>query len=339
MSDNLAVVVLAAGKGTRMKSGLIKVLHPLMGQPMLSHVLNSAKYLNPEYLSVIIGHQAEKVQASINTDGVVWVRQEEQLGTGHAVFCAREALSQFKGTVLILSGDVPLLSPQTMMDFLTAHRQNQVDLSVLTVELPDPGGYGRVIRDANGYLERIVEARDASAEELAVHEINSGIYAVSAEPLFDALSRLKPENDQNEYYLTDVVADFRYQGLPIAAIMCPDPQEVMGINDRIELSQAVAYLKWRTNLAWMTAGVTLVSPESTYIETMVKLSRDVVVWPNCHLLGRTIIGDDVEIGPDCLISDSTIGPGAKILKGSVVQGTEIDAGTVVGPLAILRNNK
>ncbi|MFH1139431.1 MAG: NTP transferase domain-containing protein [Pseudomonadota bacterium] len=338
MSENLAVIILAAGKGTRMKSGLVKVLHPLMGQPMLSHVINSARYLQPDFLAVVIGHQGEKVQRAITADGISWVRQEEQLGTGHAVFCAREVLADFKGTILILSGDVPLLSPQTMMDFLAAHQRGAAALSVLTVDLSVPGGYGRVIRDSAGFLERIVEARDAGAEELAVTEINAGIYAVSAAPLFEALGRLKPDNDQHEYYLTDVAADFRYQGLPVAAILCPDPQEVMGVNDRTDLAQAMSVLKWRTNVAWMLAGTTMMDPDSAYIETTVKLGRDVTLWPNTYLLGRTAVGEAVEIEPDCQIVDSNIGPGAIIRKGSIIEGIDIEPGAEIGPLAVMRRS-
>ena len=325
-TDELAVLILAAGKGTRMKSDLIKVLHPIMGQPMLAHVINSAKYLSPARTVVVVGHQAERVEASFSGWNLIFPRQTEQLGTGHAVASAREALGDFNGTVLILCGDVPLLSPQTMMDFLAAHQQSRVPLSVLTVDLADPGAYGRIIRDPEGYLLRIVEARDASAEELAVTEINTGIYAVEAGLLFEAVAELKPNNDQKEYYLTDVVAYARERGLLVAAILCPDPEEVLGINDRAELAEAVALLKARINRAWMWAGVSMVDPASTYIETSVKLSRDVTLWPGVHLIGRTVVGRDVVVEPGCWIRDSAIGDGAVIRKGAVLDRTNVPDG-------------
>ena len=336
MTDSPAVLILAAGKGTRMKSNLIKVLHPLMGQPILAHVLNSARYLEPDRIVVVVGHQAEAVEEVFAGQGLVFARQEQQLGTGHAVASARGAMEGFEGTVLILSGDVPLLSPQTMADFLAAHRESGAPLSVLTVELENPAHYGRVIRDEDGWLLRIVEARDASPEELAVPEINTGIYAVEAGLLFEAVSNLTPDNDQQEYYLTDVAAAARDKGLLVAAIICPDPEEVMGVNDRVELAWAVSYLRARTNDAWMKAGVTMVDPASTYIETAVKLSPDVTIWPGACLLGRTTVGPGAVIGPGCLLTDAAVGEGAVIGKSSVVEGVEVPAGTEVAPLTVIR---
>ncbi|MFH1091264.1 MAG: NTP transferase domain-containing protein [Pseudomonadota bacterium] len=335
MADLPAVLVLAAGKGTRMKSNLVKVLHPLMGQPILAHVLNSARYLNPDRVVVVVGHQAELVEAAFAETGVIFVRQEEQLGTGHAVVSAAGALADFEGTVLILSGDVPLLSPQTMMDFLAAHQEARAPLSVLTVELADPGSYGRIIRDENGYLLRIVEARDASPEELSIGEINTGIYAVDCRLLFETLGKLKPDNDQNEYYLTDVAAEFRRQDLLVSAILSPDAEEALGINDRDELAQAVAFLRTRINRAWMWAGVTMIDPHSTYIETTVKLAPDVTLWPGVVLIGQTTVGPGATIGPDCLIIDSAVGGGVTVKKGSVLEGAVVPEGETVGPLACL----
>ncbi len=334
MTEDLAVLILAAGKGTRMKSDLPKVLHPLMGQPMLAHVLNAAGYLNPVRTVVVVGHQAERVVEIIGRDGLDYVLQERQLGTGHAVAAARETFKDFKGTVMILSGDVPLLSPQTMMDFLAAHRSVGTPLSVLTVELPLPGAYGRVIRDENGYLLRIVEARDATPEEYEICEINTGIYAVDAGLLFDSVADLKADNDQKEYYLTDVVASARSQGLLVAAIVSPDAEEVLGINDRAELAEAVSILQARTNYAWMRAGVSMIDPQRAYIETTVKLARDVVLWPNVYLLGRTSVGEGAVIEPDCLLRDVKVGSGAFIGKGSVLEGSEVAPGGRIGPLSV-----
>jgi bifunctional UDP-N-acetylglucosamine pyrophosphorylase/glucosamine-1-phosphate N-acetyltransferase len=335
VAEDQAVLVLAAGKGTRMKSGLIKVLHPLMGQPMLAHVINSARYLEPSRIVVVVGHQSEDVRSAFAGWDVDFALQTEQLGTGHAVASAGEAFDGFSGTILILSGDVPLLSPQTMADFLAAHRQSNVPISVLTVALVNPGAYGRVIRDEDGYLWQIVEARDATPEELQVNEINSGIYAVDAELLFKYVNRLKPENDQKEYYLTDIVGEARKEGHLVAAILCPDPDEVMGINDRAELAEAVELLKARTNQAWMRAGVTMIDPLSTYVETAVKLAPDVTIWPGACLLGRTMVGSGSVIGPNAYIKDAVIGTGVRVEAGSVVQSVEVADGMVVNPLTVL----
>lgn len=326
---------MAAGKGTRMKSGLIKVLHPLMGQPMLAHVINSARYLEPARIVIVVGHQAEDVREAFAGWDVDFALQSEQLGTGHAVASAAQAFDGFTGTILILSGDVPLLSPQTMADFLAAHHQSNVPVSVLTVALANPGAYGRVIRDENGYLWQIVEARDATPEELRVNEINSGIYAVDAELLFRYVKRLKPENDQKEYYLTDIVSEARKEGHLVAAILCPDPDEVLGINDRAELAEAVELLRARTNLAWMRAGVTMIDPSTTYVETAVKLAPDVTIWPGACLRGRTSVGSGSVIGPNAVIQDAVLGAGVRVDAGSVLRGVVVADGTVINPLTVL----
>lgn len=335
MTEDLTVLILAAGKGTRMKSDLVKVLHPLMGRPLLAHVVNSARYLNPVRIVAVVGHQADAVQAACRDMGLTFCHQMEQLGTGHAVASARQALEGFEGTVLILSGDVPLLSPQTMSDFLAAHHEIGVPLSVLTVDLVHPGSYGRVIRDEEGYLLRIVEARDASPEERAVTEINTGIYAVDAGLLFEAVGSLKPDNDQKEYYLTDVASYAREQGHLVAAVMCPDPEEVLGINDRGELALATAILRTKINRSWMAAGVTMIDPETTYIETTVKLDKDVTLWPGAMLLGRTTVRQGAVIGAGCHLTDVSVGAGSIIKSGSVIEQHDIPEGTVIDPLTVI----
>ncbi|MBW2052004.1 MAG: NTP transferase domain-containing protein [Deltaproteobacteria bacterium] len=228
-----------------MKSDLAKVLHPMLGQPMLAHVLKAVRALKPERLVVVTGYQADRVEAVVGGKDIIFVQQIEQLGTGHAVSVAREVLEDFSGTVLILYGDLPLLLPQTMTDFLEIHKKSEVPLSVLTVELEEPGAYGRIIRDGNGFLARIVEARDAAPEELSVKEINTGIYAVSGSVLFDLIGKLNQNNDQQEYYLTDIVGLARNQGLLAAAVMTSDPGEVLGINDQAELARSIEVIKAR----------------------------------------------------------------------------------------------
>jgi len=245
MDDTLSVLVLAAGKGTRMKSNLTKVLHPMLGKPMLAHVLAAVRALKPERLVVVTGHQADQVEEAVKAKDIIFVRQTEQLGTGHAVAVTREILKDFSGTILILYGDLPLLLPQTIMNFLRKHQKIKVPLSVLTVVLEDPGAYGRVIRDSEGFLVRIVEARDATREELDVQEINTGIYAVSGSVLFDLIGKLNQDNDQREYYLTDIISLARRQGLLAAAIKTSDAEEVLGINDQAELARSIEILKAR----------------------------------------------------------------------------------------------
>ncbi len=329
MSEAPAVLIMAAGRGTRMYSEKPKVLHELMGRPLLAHVVNAARYLKPAKLVVVTGFGAEEVEREIaafmasvkRPEGEaplvpLFVRQTEQLGTGHAAAQARELLKDFPGPVVILSGDVPLISPNTLDGFLKAHQALGAHISVLTVELDDPAAYGRIIRDEANWLERIVEFRDATDEERRIREINSGLYVAEAAPLFESIERLSPDNDQKEYYLTDVVADFRARGLIAAAVEIPQSlaYEVEGINNRYELAQAQAVLKDRINEAWMRAGVTMLGPLSTFVECSVRLSKDVTLWPSVILTGRTTVGEGAEIGPFCRLHDCAVAPGAKVRK-------------------------
>lgn len=331
-----AVLILAAGRGTRMKSDIPKVLHRLMGRPLVEHVINAALYLNPAKLVLVTGHGAEAVEADVAAfmaeprpkrgagaaPEPVFVRQAEQLGTGHAVSMAREVLADFPGPLVIMSGDVPLISPNTLDGFLKGHQALGADLSVLTVTLRDPGAYGRIIRDDGGWLERIVEFRDADDWQRAVREINSGLYVVDAQKLFEAIARLSPANDQKEYYLTDVVADFRAHGLKAAAVEIPESSafEVAGINDRYELAEAQAILKDRINEAWLRAGVTMLDPLSTYLESSVRLAPDVILWPGVILTGRTTIGAGAEIGPHSHLHNVQVAAGTKIPGGTFQTG-------------------
>ena len=331
-----AILILAAGRGTRMKSETPKVLHRLMGRPLVEHVINAALYLGPAKVVMVTGFGAEEVEADVaafmdemrgkrGPEAVpepVFVRQAEQLGTGHAVAMAREVLEEFPGPLIILSGDVPLISPNTLDGFLKGHLALGADMSVLTVTLRDPAAYGRIIRDEAGWLERIVEFRDADEWERAVREINTGFYVADAGKLFDSITRLSPANDQNEYYLTDVPADFRSRGLKAAAVEIPENSafEVGGINDRYELAEVQAVLKDRINEAWMRAGVTMLDPLSTYIESSVRLARDVTLWPGVILTGRTTVGQGAEIGPYSHLHDFGVEAGAQIPGGTFKDG-------------------
>ena len=338
MAEEPAVLVLAAGRGARMKSETPKVLHQLMGRPLLEHVLNAALYLAPARLVLVTGFGAEAVEARASeflaaprpdgfaTPAPIFVRQKEQLGTGHAVAQARAALADFQGPLLIMAGDVPLISPNTLESLLRAHQALEAHLSVLTVSLADPGAYGRVIRDEAGWLARIVEYRDADEDERRILEINSGLYAAEAGPLFEALDRLTADNDQREYYLTDVAADFRRRGFRAAAVEIPPASayEVLGINDRLELAEAQAILRDRINEAWLRAGVTFLDPPSTLIEASVRLGRDVRLWPGVILTGRTIVGEGAEIGPYCHLDNCRVAAGAKVPGHQAWTGRDFD---------------
>lgn len=330
-----AVLVLAAGQGTRMKSELPKVLHSLMGQPLIAHVLNAASYLAPDPLLVVVGHQAGLVKAAAAGFNPTFVLQEKQLGTGHAVAMAKPLLAGHQGPIMIMPGDAPLISPQTLMDFLAAHQSLGATLSVLTVETDDPAGHGRIVRDENGWLARIVEARAATEEEAALNEINTGVYLAEAKPLFEAIDRLSPDNCQREYYLTDVVADLKERNFNVAAVRGPDPLEARGINDRFELARASQVLKRRLNQAWMKAGVTMLDPASAYIETGVKLAPDILIYPQTVLTGQTVVGEGAEIGAFVQITDSRIGAGARIGAGSVIIRGEVDARAVLPPNTVI----
>ncbi|MDR3204402.1 MAG: NTP transferase domain-containing protein [Deltaproteobacteria bacterium] len=326
-SQDLAALILAAGKGTRMRSEKPKVLHELMGRPLIAHLLNAVRYLNPKFLVVVTGYGAEEVEQAVASFQPIFVRQPKMLGTGHAVSCAAEVLSAHRGPVVILPGDAPLISPQTLLDFTDAHRFAGADLSVLTVRLAQPGSYGRIVRDRFGWIERIVEARDATERELAIDEINSGFYIVDGPALFEAISSLKPDNDQKEYYLTDVVAEFRQRGLLAAAIEGPDPLEIQGVNDRRDLATAQNILKNRINDSWLTAGVTMIDPEATYIEPKVRLAKDVVLWPGVILTGSTTVGEGAFIGPYSFLKDCRVEPRAQVsahqnLIGVIVESPE-----------------
>lgn len=332
-----AVLILAAGRGTRMKSSKSKLLHQIMGRPLIEYAINASLYLQPARLVLVTGFGAEELEAQLssfmeelslsrrgqNIPQPIFVRQEKQLGTGHAVAMARQALEDFTGPILIMNGDVPLISPSTLEGFWRAHQNLKAHISVLTVRLAEPGAYGRIVRDENQWLARIVEYRDATDEERAIEEINSGLYLVEAGELFKAIERLTPDNDQGEYYLTDVIADFRSRGLSAAAVEIPDylAYEVSGVNDRYELAAAQAVLKDRINESWMRAGVTMLDPLSTYIESSVRLAQDVTVWPGAILSGRTQVGPGAEIGPFCHLRDCVVEAGARVEGHQSCTGT------------------
>lgn len=335
MSKPLAAVILAAGQGTRMKSALPKVLHPLAGRPLLTHVIDAAQALGAAPVVAVIGHGAERVEAACAAPGVSFALQAQQLGTGHALQCAVPALAGFAGDLLLLCGDVPLLQAETLAALLDHHRRQKATVTILTAEVADPTGYGRIVRNATG-VERIVEEKDAAPAEKAIGEINTGIYVFSAPRVFALLEGLTNHNAQGEYYLTDVVAAARAAGEGVAALAVPAAGEAMGINDRVQLAEAGAILRRRLNAAHMRAGVTLIDPAATYIDAGVVIGADTVIHPGVHLAGATVIGRGCVIEPGVMISDCTLEERVHVKAGSVLSQARVGAGTDIGPMAHLR---
>lgn len=329
---SLDIVILAAGQGTRMRSALPKVLHPVADKPMLGHVVDTARSLQPQSIQVVIGHGAEKVRERLAADDLSFVIQAEQLGTGHAVAQALPQLSA--DTVLILYGDVPLIETATLRRLLALVSDDQ--LGLLTVELADPTGYGRIVRDAAGVVQAIVEHKDASEAQRAIREGNTGILAVPGKRLADWLGRLSNSNAQGEYYLTDVIAMAVADGLIVATERAADEMEVLGANDRIQLAQLECHYQQCIARRLMTQGVTLRDPHRFDVRGEVTVGRDVTIDINVILEGRVVIEDDVQIGPNCVIKDSILRKGAIVKASSHLEGAEVGEGADCGPFARLR---
>lgn len=333
--SNLAVVILAAGKGTRMKSEVPKVLHPLAGHPLASYPVNLAQSIGCSQTVMVIGHGAEQVEETFGDKGVRFALQEQQQGTGQALLCARDALAGFEGTLLLLCGDVPLLRQETVQRLLNYHHSENAAVTVLTVEMSDPHGYGRIIRDGEEVL-RIVEEKDATIKEKAVREINSGIYAFAAPQVFEFLQQIGNDNAQGEYYLTDVLALARQSGRPVRAIKAGDPDEIMGINDRIQLAQANTIMRQRINEEFMRSGVTLIDPAATYIDPQVTIGTDTVIFPGVQIQGDCEIGRHCTIDTGVTINNCRLGDHVHIKSGSVLTDSEVGEHSDVGPMAHLR---
>ena len=330
-----AAVILAAGRGTRMKSALPKVLHAVAGVPMALYPARLAKALGCDPTVLVVGHEAAAVQSALAGEDLHFALQEEQLGTGHALLCAREHLADFSGTLLLLCGDVPLLRAETLERLLAFHQAQAATVTVLTAEMADPHGYGRIVREGEEVL-RIVEEKDASLKEKAIREINTGIYAFEAPFVFEALGKVGRDNAQGEYYLTDVLALARAAGRKVCALVAGAPEETMGINDRVQLAHAGLLMRRRINAALMRAGATLIDPETAYIEPQVRIGEDTVVHPGVHLRGTTVIGRDCVIEPGAILVDTALADRVHIKAGSVVEGSQIGSGSAIGPMAHLR---
>lgn len=331
---DLAAVILAAGKGTRMKSALPKVLHQVCGRPMLDHVINAVTKAGATKTVVIAGFGAQQVTDFVGGRATV-VLQEEQLGTAHALLQAEDELTNFPGDLLVVCGDTPLLRYQTLADLAHYHRETGAAATLLTAEMENPTGYGRVIRAQGGSVDRIVEQKDATPEELKVKEINTGVYCFKVAGLFAALKEITPANAQGEYYLTDIIQILNRKNLTVQAVTLTDAREVQGINDRKQLSEAEKVLRQRVTEELMAQGVTILDPANTYIDEGVKIGQDSIILPFTFLQGETEIGSQCTIGPGCKIKNSTIGNGTEI-QYSVVLDSTIGNHTSVGPYAYVR---
>lgn len=329
---SLEIVILAAGQGTRMRSALPKVLHPVAGKAMLGHVIDTARTLNPQRIHVVIGHGADAVRERLAAADLNFVLQEQQLGTGHALAQALPFIQAER--VLVLYGDVPLIEAPTLERLLAQAAPEQ--LALLTVELADPSGYGRIVRDAAGRVTAIVEQKDASAEQRAIREGNTGILALPGARLADWLGRLSNRNAQGEYYLTDVIAMAVADGLTVATAQPEDAMEVQGANDRLQLSQLERHYQQRAARRLMAQGVTLLDPARFDVRGEVTAGRDVVIDVNVILEGRVVIEDGVEIGAHCVIRNSTLRRGAVVKAHSHLDGAELGEGADCGPFARLR---
>jgi bifunctional UDP-N-acetylglucosamine pyrophosphorylase/glucosamine-1-phosphate N-acetyltransferase len=337
--QSIVAIVLAAGKGTRMKSDLPKVLHKVGGQTLLGRVMAMVRGCGIPDVYVVVGHGHEEVRKACAKDGADaagWILQAEQRGTGDAVRATRPTLGAFKGTVVVLSGDVPLLSRTTLTRFLDAHRASGAPASLISCDLEDPGAYGRVIRRAAGRLARIVEARDANPEEKAVREINTGIYCFDGPTLFEALDKLTPANDQGEYYLTDVFGLVTGKGLTAHVEKLSPPAEFMGINNRVELAQIEGILRERRVRELMIAGVTLLDPNTVYVDEGVEVGPDTVLHPCVTLRGKTKIGRGCEVRSHSVLQDTVMHDGSLVKESSVLTEAIVGKGAQVGPFAHLR---
>ena len=336
-----AVVVLAAGAGTRMKSDRQKTLHEIGGRSLLSHSLHAAAGVHPEHLVAVVGHQRDQVAPAVERIAEqmqVEIRQavqEEQNGTGHAVQVGLSAIPDFAGTVVVTNGDVPLLTPDTLQALVDKHEAERAAVTVLSLEFDNPTGYGRIIRGEAGDVVAIVEEKDATDEQRKVREVNSGVFAFDSAVLRDALERVTPDNAQGEFYITDVLGIARNDGLRVTALTAPDARELAGVNDRVQLAEAGKELNRRLVEKAMRNGATVIDPATTWIGVEVEIGRDVVIHPNTQLWGSTVIGDGAEIGPDTTLTDMEVGARATVVRTQGELGI-IGEDATVGPFTYIR---
>lgn len=330
-----AVVVLAAGLGTRMKSGLAKAVHPILGRPMVLHVLAAASVLEPEKTVLVVGHQAERVAEAAAGYTVEIVHQSEQLGTGHAVKQAIPALSDVTGPVVVLCADTPLITSETLCRLMSLHEKSRAAVTLLTAEIDDPFGYGRILRDKRG-VKAVIEEKDATAAQKRIKEVNTGIYCFDKDFLVSSLGQLGRDNAQGEFYLPDTIFLARKKRLKVEAVISYDPEEVMGVNTRIDLSRAEDVMRSRINEKWMLSGVTIYRPENVFIGPDVVLEPDVTIYENVRLEGKTRISASATVYPGSRIIDSAVGKAVTIMDYCVIEASDIHDNAVIGPFAHLR---
>ncbi len=336
----IAAVVLAAGKSTRMRSKLPKTLHPICGKPLIIHILNALAEAGVTRRVVVVGHQAERVQETVDAyfgPGVIeYVAQSEQRGTGHAVQMARPLLEDYPGPTLVVPGDAPLLTGEVLARLISLHQERSAAVTILTAILPhNAGTYGRVVRDDQGHVQGIVEARDASPKQLALREINTSIYIFNTPSLFRALDQIAPDNAQAELYLTDSIAVMRTGEEKVVALVSPDPDVVLGVNTRVELVDVATKMRMRLLKDIMLAGVTIVDPATTYIDVGVSIGQDTIIHPGTQITGATTIGEDCIIGPNAIINDSTLAGNVQA-RVCVMDKAVVGEGCRIGPFAHLR---
>ena len=329
-----AVIIMAAGKGKRMKSNLPKVLHNLAGKPILNYVLDTVDQLEVKRKILIIGYKSDKIRELIG-DKIEYVEQKEQLGTAHAVLQTEKLLSGFKGDVLILSGDVPFLTVKTLKKLLKYHQANNFCCTLVSTVLKNPKGYGRIVRDKKGEIKGIIEEADLSTDKKKITEINSGIYCFNKEKLFQALEKITPDNKQGEYYLTDTVKILLGRGLTVGNIIVKDYSEILGINNRLDLTDASQKVYQKTLQDLMLQGVTIVDPNSTFIERGVKIGQDTIIYPFTIIEKGTKIGSNCFIGPYSHLIDADIGKGIRVWA-SIIESSTVKEGANIGPYAHLR---
>lgn len=351
----LVAIILAAGKGTRFKSEKPKVLHTILGKPMIFYVKYAVNWIKPQKTVFVVGYKKEDVINAINCDKCIFVHQEEQLGTAHAVITASEHFKDFDGYVLVINGDTPLIKGETLHnagEFLKAlvryeganlenyrgYRNESIAGVVITARVPNPYGYGRIIKDKNHRIIKIVEEKDANQQEKDINEINSGIYFFYAPYLYESLKKVNNNNSQEEYYLTDIIEILREEGKYVYALEIPDYTEILNVNDRLALAGVENILKQRFMTFWGLNGTTFHNPESIWIEFDVDFSKDVEIFQNCFISGKTQIGEGTVIEPNCVIKNSKIGNNVKILANSYIEDSVIENGAIIGPFARIRNN-
>lgn len=341
MASPSLVLILAAGEGTRMRSSIPKVLHPVLGRPMLGHVLHAVSSLNPQHVAVVTGSGREEVESWLSAEwpGVLTTVQAERHGTGHAVRVALDDLEArgiaLGAEILVLTGDTPLLTGATLEALVAEHRTTAASATVLTAVLHDPDGYGRIVRDESGDVARIVEHKDASEQQRTITEINSGMYVFATDALRAALAEVTRDNAQGEEYLTDVLQIQRSMNVRVAAYIASDAAEIAGVNDRVQLADAAAVMRTRINEAWMREGVSIIDPSTTWIEADVVLARDVTIEPSTYVRGKTAIAEGAVIGPDTTLIDCVVDEGARVVRSHASEA-HIGKNASVGPFSFLR---